>query len=219
MSVEMRCRLMSWGEVYTLSKHMALDAKASGFRPDVVVGISRGGVVPARIACDILGVTDLLTLKVEHWLQTGKPSDHALIKHPIQASLEHKSVLVVDDITDTGDSLKVAVDHCLSLKPASVKTAVMQKLAQSTYQPNFTGSVEKEWTWFIYPWNIYEDLRNLTLKLAKNHPEIRFEPEELQRGFRKYFGVRVSKKKLKEVLQIIKDSNTRGDGARIQTTS
>ena len=199
----MKCVVVRWGDAYRLSRQMALNVKKAGYKPDLVVAISRGGLVPARILCDVLGIMDLVSVKVEHWYVTGEHTERAVIKYPLNADLTGKKVLVVDDITDTGSSLTETVKHVSTLNPLSVKTATMQHLIQSSFKPDFTGEVVKDWAWFIYPWNFYEDLSNLTLRLLRNHPELKGDPEELSAWFRRYYGIRVSRKRLREAASML----------------
>jgi len=201
--LDLHCEIVSWGEVYTLSKRMSLDVKQHGYQPDMVVAISRGGVVPARILCDVLSVMDLLALKVDHWLQTGEHTEKAIVKYPLNLDLSTKRVLVVDDITDTGGSLNAAVEHLSALKPKSIKTATMQHIPTSSFKPDYTGKVISEWAWFIFPWNMYEDLGNLTLRLLKNHPEKRGDSKDLAKWFKLYYGIKVSSKKLREAATML----------------
>src|SRR5512136_2000201 len=98
----MKCKIVSFEEVYNMVKTVAEEIKSSGFKPTTVVGLARGGRIPARLMCDFLGITDLLSLKVEHWLQTGKTKDEATMRYPITTDLKGKKLLIVDDITDTG---------------------------------------------------------------------------------------------------------------------
>jgi hypoxanthine phosphoribosyltransferase len=48
-------------------KTLALKIKKSGFKPDLTIGIVRGGLVPARVVCDFLLQKDLAAIKVDHW--------------------------------------------------------------------------------------------------------------------------------------------------------
>lgn len=203
--MDLHCEVLSWGEVYTLSKKMSLNVKKNGYQPDVVVAISRGGVIPARILCDVLSVMDLLTLKVNHWLQTGEHTEKAIVKYPLNADFSAKRVLVVDDITDTGGSLEAAVEHLSKLKPKTIKTATMQYIPTSSFKPDYTGKVVSDWAWFIFPWNMYEDLGNLTLRLLKNHPEKRGDSKDLAKWFRQYYGIRVSSKKIRETALMLSE--------------
>jgi len=215
-NIELRCVALSWGDIYSLSKKMALNVKASGFRPDVVVAISRGGVVPARILCDVLGITDLLSVKVDHWFQTGDHTEKAVIKYPLNVDLTGKTVLVVDDIADTGSSLEVTVKHVKDLGAPTVKTATMQTLSTTSLNPDYTGEYVREWAWFIYPWNYYEDLGNLMIRLLRSHPELRGDHKAMSKWFRQYYGVRVSGKRLREAASMLCEKGyLRWDGKSI----
>ncbi|MEM0272834.1 MAG: phosphoribosyltransferase [Thermoprotei archaeon] len=204
-SLELRCVVLTWGDIYGLSRKMALHIKQDGFRPDLVVAVSRGGVVPARIACDVLGIMDLLSVKVDHWLQTGDHTEKAVIKYPLSIELTGKRVLVVDDIADTGSSLEVAKNHVLGLGASVVRTATMQTLQTSSFNPDYTGERVSEWAWFIYPWNFYEDLGNLMLRLLRGHPELRGDHKDMAKWFREYYGVRVSGKRLREAASMLSE--------------
>ena len=59
MTPNSRCELISWEQVYQLSRTLALTLHAAAFEPELIVAISRGGCVPARILCDYLDVFDL----------------------------------------------------------------------------------------------------------------------------------------------------------------
>ncbi|MBP1449471.1 MAG: phosphoribosyltransferase, partial [Thermoproteus sp.] len=60
-------KVVEWDDVVSWAKRLADVIKASGWRPDAVVAIARGGYVPARLLCDFLGVQDLLSVQVVHW--------------------------------------------------------------------------------------------------------------------------------------------------------
>ncbi len=114
-----KCYLVSWDETYRLAKTLALKIKKSGFKPDLIIGIARGGLVPARVVCDFLLRKDLATIKVEHWgiaATLGK----AEIKFPLPIDISGKKVLILDDVVDTGDTFAVTMDY--------VKEGILQKL-------------------------------------------------------------------------------------------
>lgn len=216
---ELNCTVVTWGDAYRLSKAMAFSVKKSGYFPDVVVAISRGGLVPARILSDILAISDLVSIKVDHWFVTGEHYEKAEIRYPLKGNFAGKKMLVVDDITDTGSSLRETVKYVSSLEPKEIKTATMQSLSQSDFTPDFTGELVKEWAWFIYPWNFYEDMCNLTLRLFKNHPEVDVSIRDLPLYFRRYYGIRVSRKKLRESsIMLVERGLARWDGQSLVPT-
>jgi len=152
------CDLVTWNEFYDLAKALSRQIKSSGWRPDLVVAIGRGGYVPARVVCDFL-VFDLLTsMKVEHWGIAAKKRDQAMVRFPLAVDVSGKKVLIVDDVTDTGDTLSTAVGYVESLGPAEMRTAVLQHKTSSAFLPDYYAEKIVSWRWIIYPWAVHEDL-------------------------------------------------------------
>ncbi|MEM4475048.1 MAG: phosphoribosyltransferase family protein, partial [Fervidicoccaceae archaeon] len=88
-------KVVEWKDVVDWSRELARRIVATGFQPDVIVAIARGGVAPARLLCDYLGVLDLLALKVEHWVETaGRIHEDAVVKYPLSVDFSGKSVLL-----------------------------------------------------------------------------------------------------------------------------
>ncbi|MEW5955047.1 MAG: phosphoribosyltransferase [Candidatus Micrarchaeota archaeon] len=157
--------LWNWDDMYEYSRVLAGKMRADKFKPDAIVAIARGGYVPARNLCDQLGVTDLLSIKVDHWGVTAT-RDHqgARLRYPFTAKLAGKNVLLVDDIADTGESFKTALPVLKALKPASVKTASLFLLENSKFVPDYFAS-KREWAWMVFPWNFTEDMAAIVSKL------------------------------------------------------
>ncbi|MEM3893450.1 MAG: phosphoribosyltransferase, partial [Thermofilum sp.] len=120
-------KLVSWEEVVTWVRKLADAIQASGFKPDVVVAVARGGYVPARLLCDFLDVHDLVSLQILHWGRAAEITAEAHVKYPYTLDLSGKRVLIVDDIVDTGDSVIVAREFVLrNWRPFEVRVAAMQ---------------------------------------------------------------------------------------------
>ena len=142
------CEVMDWNLFYNLAKKVAKKVNKSGFKPDLIIGLARGGWVLARVLCDLVGVKDLLSLKVEHWGVTATPNGKAQLKYPLNIDLTRKKVLVVDDITDTGESLNLAVEHIKSLKSSEIKTATLRHITSSRKpQQNLTNYIRRSSVW------------------------------------------------------------------------
>ncbi|MEM0093773.1 MAG: phosphoribosyltransferase, partial [Thermofilum sp.] len=75
-------KLVSWEEVVTWVRKLADAIQASGFKPDVVVAVARGGYVPARLLCDFLDVHDLVSLQILHWGRAAEITAEAHVKYP-----------------------------------------------------------------------------------------------------------------------------------------
>jgi hypoxanthine phosphoribosyltransferase len=152
------CQLVSWREAYLLAKRLAWVVKASGFCPDLVVAIGRGGFVPARTVCDFLLNENLTSMKIEHYGLSAQRKDEVVVRYPLAVDVKGERILIVDDVTDTGDTLKTAVAYVQDLQPAAIRTGVLQHKTTSTFQPDYFAEMVKKWRWIIYPWATHEDL-------------------------------------------------------------
>ncbi len=190
-----KCYLVSWEEAYRLAKILSRKIKSSGFEPDLVIGIARGGLVPARVVCDFLLQKDLAAIKVEHWgiaATLGK----AKIKFPLPIDISGKRVLIVDDVADTGDTFSVIMDYIKGKAPSEVKTAVLHYKTCSTSVPDYWAERQDKWKWIIYPWAAYEDLTGF-IKRVLTEPMTH---EEVRRALKSNFDIKISKKDLMEML-------------------
>ncbi|PAV11151.1 hypothetical protein ASJ81_11095 [Methanosarcina spelaei] len=94
--------------------------------------------------------------------------EEARIKFPIPENIAGKKILIIDDVTDTGETLKLAVDYVLSLNTTDVRTAVLQHKTCSAFTPDFYAQKILKWRWIIYPWARYEDLAGFAEKILQN---------------------------------------------------
>ncbi len=153
-----KCEILSWESVAGDAKRLSKVLKKSAYKPDIVVAIGRGGLVPARILCDYLHIKDLTAIKVEHWGITATPDERAVVKYPLNANIKDKKVLLVDDITDTGDTLRVSIQYLKSFKPKEIRTAVIIHKTMSKFIPDHYVKKISKWRWIIFPWHVWEDL-------------------------------------------------------------
>lgn len=172
-----RCKLVTWDEIAGWTAEVANRIRDSGCRATVIIGLTRGGWVPARLLCDHLKVKKLYAVKTEHWGITANPDGRALLTQELNINIENDSVLVVDDITDTGESMTLAMAHLFKMKPKELRNATLLHITHSKIEPEFYAvEVPKEmWTWFIFPWNLNEDMRTIlpkTLLVPRTAKEI-----------------------------------------------
>ncbi len=203
-----KCKILTWEDVYSLAKKTASMVKSSGYKPDAIVGIARGGWFHARVLCDLLGVKDLYSIKIGHWgITAEKNQEGAKLHQGLNADLSGKKVLVVDDITDTGQSLELAKKHVIEAgKPIETKTATLLHIKTSEYKPDYYGD-ETDWAWMIFPWNYWEDLENLTKGILKNGEKT---PGEIVEAFLKEHGIDVPITDIEETLTNMAEKNIVG---------
>ena len=124
------CEIVSLDDVYSLSWVLAQTIRASGFEPDLVVAVARGGFIPARLLCDFLGLHDLASLQVRHYTAGAHKERSARIVAPLSRDVAGRRVLVVDDVNDTGDTLVEVRRVLAEASAADVRTAVLDEKAR-----------------------------------------------------------------------------------------
>ncbi|MBP1922321.1 hypoxanthine phosphoribosyltransferase [Halorubrum alkaliphilum] len=153
------CTVTNWEYIYGLCRNVSNGVKRDEFQPDVVVALARGGWFAGRCICDFLGLDDLTSLKMEHYVGTAEKADEPQIRYPMpEGSVEGKDVLIIDDIADTGGSIRRAEEYVEDRNAGSVRTATLQLLGTSEFEPDFVGERLERWTWVVYPWNFIEDM-------------------------------------------------------------
>lgn len=198
MTEPIPCELLSWGQVHRLARRLAYRVRDSGFQPDLLVAIGRGGYPVARLISDYLGILDLTEIKVEHYRGTHK-EPVARVRYPIPAPVDGRAILLVDDVTDTGDSFTVAAAHLNSRgTPAEARTAALHHKTVSAFVPDFFAHKVIRWRWIIYPWAIIEDLSVLIRNLP-GHP---VSPAVIARRLETDHGIRVPQATVRDVLEL-----------------
>lgn len=152
------CELISWNYVYRLASRLALCIQESGFQPEVIVAIARGGYVPARILCDFLNVYILTSIRVVHYASGARKKASARVTDSLCTEITGKRILIVDDVSDTGDTYEAALEHLANFQPATMKTAVLLHKTTASYQPDYIARKVIKWRWMIYPWAVIEDV-------------------------------------------------------------
>jgi hypothetical protein len=139
-----------------------LAAMLGSYRPEVIVGISRGGLVPARIISDIIGVNSMGILGISFYKAMGKTDGSPIITQDLTMDLKGKRVLVVDDIADTGRSLLAAKDYIARKGVKEMKVATIHYKPHSILKPDYF--IAETTAWVVYPWEIHEVERELKKK-------------------------------------------------------
>jgi hypothetical protein len=190
------CEVITWNRFYALARRLAQRVLDSGYRPDAIVAIGRGGYMPARILSDFLGIMDLTSFKIEHYTATQK-SRRAVVRYPLSADLTGRRVLLVDDVSDSGDTFTTALEHVRGCgTPTQVRTAVLHHKTVSRYDPDYYVHRVVKWRWIIYPWAIAEDLGNLIQAMRPRPGDEKETSLRLQRDH----GIRLPRAVLADVL-------------------
>jgi hypoxanthine phosphoribosyltransferase len=152
--------MLDWPAITGSVDRLADSARADG-APDVVVGVLRGGVVPAVLIAHRLGVRAVRAIEVVHTVGDGvdaaKTAKPTVYNAASLGELAGCDVLVVDDIAGSGDTIAATVDLVGVLGAVRVRTAVCVVNAANWRRPQrpqqaltYLGVVVEGWV--IFPW-------------------------------------------------------------------
>ena len=168
-----------WDEIYAMLLDLALEIRKSGFRADLIVGVSRGGWAPARILSDLLENARIANIRIEFYTGLEKTAAKPIVTQPISTEISGRNVLVVDDVSDTGESLKLAMDHAIERGAASVRTATIYLKPHSVFRPDFFCRSTSDW--IIFPWERLETTKLLINEAKAEGRDIESVHETLRR--------------------------------------
>lgn len=163
MKNRLEFEVVSWDYAYQLLIELAEKVRRSNYKPDLIVGISRGGWPPARVISDLLENPNIANIKAEFYLDLGRTSEEPIITQTISAPINGKKVLLVDDVADTGKTLKLVHDKLIEDGAEDVKVATLYYKPWSVFRPDFY-MVETN-AWIVFPWERYETIKKLGRKM------------------------------------------------------
>ncbi len=138
-------RRVSWEEFERMSERIAEKVKG---KVDVVVGILRGGYFPAHMIAERLGL-DIYVIRYKSYVKTKKVSKPVLVL-PLIGDVSGKRVLLVDDVCDTGETLKAAKELLKQYNPSNVIVATLFVKPSCEERPEVW--VEESDEWVEFPW-------------------------------------------------------------------
>jgi len=165
--------------------------KKSGFKPEILIGVSRGGLIPLAILSDKLSVESEI-VGVKYYSGVKETKKRPEITQPILSNLNGKRVLIVDDVADLGHSLQLVKKYVQERGAKEVRICTLHYKPWSVVKPEYF--VEETEAWIIYPWEVKETLTNLFKKLkekgltvseAKDEIEKKGIPRQFIEGFLK----------------------------------
>ena len=163
---------VTWEEVENLVAEIANKMIVADFKPDIIVTILRGGVVPARLLCNYFEGVSLCTVtaklydKVDDW-QTEEGYLGAIgavevgkIDLPIYGK---EKIVVIDDISDSGKTFSAVIETIYDKYSGFydgnklydgkiLKTASLYLRDGSEFTPDFYGEKVCHKEWFDFPW-------------------------------------------------------------------
>jgi hypoxanthine phosphoribosyltransferase len=131
--------------IWTLADYVRKDYKV-----DIIVGIARGGLIPAVRMSHILDNILMRVMDVKFYTDVEQHTEFPEITVPLTEPIEGKNVLIVDDVADTGKTLKVVREDIQKKGARDVRIAVIAKKPQSIVDPDYY--IFQTDGWIVFPW-------------------------------------------------------------------
>jgi hypoxanthine phosphoribosyltransferase len=126
--------------------------KKSDFQPDIVLSIARGGFFLGAALGYALGVKNSFTMSVEFYTGVDQrlPMPVVLPPVPNKVDLNGATVLIADDVADSGETLRLVMDFWQgTVKEA--RSVVLYEKSRSVVKPDFSWRLTDKWIEF--PWS------------------------------------------------------------------
>lgn len=155
-------RPVSWEDFVGISKGLA--RAVASYEPDIILGIARGGLYAATFLSHLLQA-ELYPIRLTSRYKDRVMYDEPrwLVKPPPE--VKDQKVLIVDEISSTGKTLKMAKQEVLALGAKGVRAAVMYAHSAGKDAADYIGFISDEL--LLNPWD-REILQNGEFVL---HPE------------------------------------------------
>lgn len=141
---------LSWDDIKQSAEDIAQQVRASGYTPTFLIGVTVGGLVPLTLLAKELELQSVATVSASAY---GHQENKGLrIRALPQVDLSQEHVLLIDDITETGETLSSISDllrndyHVQNLRTASI--VVRQN--KGTFAPDYSAVDSDEWV--VFPW-------------------------------------------------------------------
>ncbi len=147
--------VMTWDDLGRGSRELAEAVAADGYRPDMILGIARGGLLVAGGLGYALGVKNTFTMNVEFYTGVDERLEIPMILPPVPDLVDFAEtrVLIADDVADTGATLQLVQEFCAG-KVAEVRCAVLYEKPRSAVQCEYVW--RRTDRWITFPWSAEE---------------------------------------------------------------
>jgi hypoxanthine phosphoribosyltransferase len=145
-------KYVSWPEYGNLAEALAEKVRSSGKRFDLIVGIARGGMPVAMVVSDHLN-TKIDFINVKSYVGIGERGTPKILS-TLSEEITGKNILIVDDLVDQGDTMKIVEEYLSDRGPKLLEVAVLFKKPWTKFEPDYClGIVDK---WVVFPFELSE---------------------------------------------------------------
>ena len=166
MVSELGFEVPTWNSIYNMLVELADKVRANSFKPDILVGISRGGWLPTRVLSDLLENPRITSVGAAFYVGIYETNSEPILTQPLSISAFDKKILLVDDVVDTGKSAMLIRSHLDRDGAKETRLLTLYYKPWSIAIPDFYSKETSDW--IVFPWEIKETLRKLKEKCKGN---------------------------------------------------
>jgi len=150
--------VLPWDLFGDASRALARQIVDSGYRPTIVLGVARGGLLPAATIAYALDVKNVFTVNVEFYTGVDERMEFPVMLPPLLnvVDIAGATVLVADDVADTGATLRLVTDYCAE-HVADVRCAVLYEKSRSAVKCEYVW--RRTDRWIDFPWSALPPVR------------------------------------------------------------
>lgn len=174
---EIKFEAPTWNQIYRMLLQIADKIRKDNFKPDVIVGVARGGWPPARVLSDLLDNPNLANVRAEFYVGVAETKGEPTLTQPVSVNVAGKRVLVVDEVADTGKSLQLIREHLMTEGASEVRIATVYLKPWSIVKPDYYARETSRW--IVFPWEIKETIRKIVQKCKEKGRSVEAETEKL----------------------------------------
>lgn len=156
---------VSWPEYHALALQLATSIRKAEQPIDIIVAVARGGLTPGHLLADFLK-TPICSITIQSYTDIKKQGEVA-ITAGLNRRISGKRILLVDDIADTGKTLKRAAAYLKQFQPKATVIATLFLKPHSEIHPDFFAL--KTSKWILQPFEATEWITAFTKKLKSEH--------------------------------------------------
>ena len=158
--------IIDWKEYNLITEKLAIQIHKSGFKPDILIGIMRGGAPIIDVLSRIFKLK-CAYLAVESYSGKGIEDQQGqlVFSREMSSTVQDMkgNLLLCDDLSDTGVTLNKSIEWLKNYGPTKnfikeVKTACLWKKKSSSFEPDFCPVKLDSDPWIVQPTEHYEEL-------------------------------------------------------------
>lgn len=147
-------KFINWDELLSLIKNSAKEIASANKDIDTIVALSRGGLIPARIIAQELNIKHVYSFGINFYDRNDKLKKVPDIYQPLPESFWSSNILIIDDIIDSGNSIKHVCNY-IQRRYCSDNNPLIYTIFYKSKQglkPHFYSQEIKDDIWVIFPW-------------------------------------------------------------------